>query len=81
MLTKTQTFNTTTVTGDRRGSTRWMAPELLDMDDPQLHSKESDVWAFGMTLYVSHHYTVYQHDHEAEPNVANLKWKNTVFAT
>lgn len=52
MLIATQTFNTTTGNGAVRGSTRWMAPELLDMDDPQLHSKQSDVWALGMTFYV-----------------------------
>lgn len=52
MLIATQTFNTTTGNGAVRGSTRWMAPELLDMDDPQLHSKQSDVWALGMTFFV-----------------------------
>lgn len=28
------------------------APELLDVDQPGIHSKETDVWAFGMTVYV-----------------------------
>ncbi|KAL5513537.1 hypothetical protein ACEPAH_3936 [Sanghuangporus vaninii] len=33
-----------------RGTVRWMARELLE--DPQaVHSKESDIWAFGMTIY------------------------------
>lgn len=29
-----------------------MASELLDMDNDNAHTKETDVWAFGMTLYV-----------------------------
>ncbi|OCB92096.1 kinase-like protein [Sanghuangporus baumii] len=34
-----------------KGTVRWMARELLE--DPQaVHSKESDIWAFGMTIYV-----------------------------
>ena len=39
-----------------KGSLRWMAIELLIMteaeDSPVSHSKETDVWAFGMTAYV-----------------------------
>ena len=42
--------NTTTV----RGSVRWMAPEFFDSDDPVTeHSKATDVWGFGATIYVS----------------------------
>ena len=38
------------------GSARWMSPELLipPADQDGLHTKESDVWAFGMTAYVRH---------------------------
>lgn len=36
-----------------RGSLRWMAVEFFEMTDPPvLHSEKSDVWAFGMTVYV-----------------------------
>jgi serine/threonine protein kinase len=37
------------------GSCRWMAPELLgsaDEQDHPSHTKASDVWAFGMVVYV-----------------------------
>lgn len=30
------------------GSTRWMAPELMEGSDPA--SKETDIWALGMTV-------------------------------
>lgn len=48
-------FVSTTHEGDPRGTIRWMAVELLN---PQAgaqpkHSKETDVWAYGMTVYVS----------------------------
>ena len=40
-----------------KGNTRWMAVELIDTRDPlqnhQFHTKETDVWAFGMVVYVS----------------------------
>lgn len=35
------------------GSIRWMAPEIFDMNHGNKHTRESDVWAFGMTVYVS----------------------------
>lgn len=43
-----------------RGTTRWMAIELFtgvpgnsdDGDGLNIRTKESDVWAFGMTIYV-----------------------------
>ncbi|KAL5504047.1 hypothetical protein ACEPAH_8120 [Sanghuangporus vaninii] len=46
-------FVSTTHDGHAKGSMRWMAVELLDpCDDVEpKHSKETDVWAFGMTLY------------------------------
>ncbi|EJC97441.1 kinase-like protein [Fomitiporia mediterranea MF3/22] len=39
--------------GGLKGSIRWMAYELLDFEslDGGHHTKESDVWAFGMTVY------------------------------
>jgi len=35
------------------GTVRWMAPELLDGSSPTV-TKESDVYAFGMTALVSY---------------------------
>lgn len=36
------------------GTTRWMSPELFLQDGkPVLHTKNSDIWAFGMAVYVS----------------------------
>lgn len=37
--------------GDFRGSLRWMAIELVESDHRRTF--ETDVWAFGMTVYVS----------------------------
>ena len=34
------------------GSLRWMAPELFDLEGSMAHTKESDIWAYGMTIYV-----------------------------
>ena len=56
-------INSVTIAGttNLKGNTRWMALELIrDVPEiePQdghmhsLHTKQSDVWAFGMTLYV-----------------------------
>jgi serine/threonine protein kinase len=43
-----------------KGSTRWMAPELLipESDEAGAHepvepNQKTDIWAFGMTIYVS----------------------------
>ena len=35
------------------GNTRWMAVELLSIDDDVSPSPETDVWALGMVTYVS----------------------------
>ena len=37
-----------------RGTVRFMAPELLNTAESQSvrHTKESDIWAFGMTVLV-----------------------------
>ena len=37
-----------------RGTVQFNAPELLDPEAGQItHSKASDVWAYGMTVFVS----------------------------
>ncbi|EJC99172.1 kinase-like protein, partial [Fomitiporia mediterranea MF3/22] len=54
MLSSTVTFAGAT-SGGIKGSMRWMAYELLDFSSDGHHTKESDVWAFGMTVYVSRH--------------------------
>ncbi len=52
-MTSSQTIGGSTT--DIRGSVRWMAIELIAVglnSGPSFHSKESDVWAYGMVLYV-----------------------------
>ncbi|KAI5122336.1 hypothetical protein M0805_002503 [Coniferiporia weirii] len=52
MLSATQSLGNS-ATGIK-GSIRWMAPELLSFsvgEPPKTHTKSSDVWAFGMTVY------------------------------
>ena len=45
-------------TSNLKGSIRWLAIELIDQHEPEesqtqtFHTKQSDVWAFGMTVYV-----------------------------
>lgn len=39
-------------------SARWMAYEgffgaIAESDEPTMHTKASDIWAFGMVIYVS----------------------------
>ena len=54
MLSYSQTIMKTTTTDRVRGSLRWMAYELVSDEEEELkHTKASDVWAYGMTLYVS----------------------------
>ena len=36
-----------------KGTNLFWAPELLDIEQEVRQSKETDVWAFGMTVYVS----------------------------
>jgi serine/threonine protein kinase len=49
--------NTVTGTTTLGGNVRYMAPELLGPQAAglvhQFHTKQSDVWAFGMVVYVS----------------------------
>ncbi|KAL5526659.1 hypothetical protein ACEPAF_8383 [Sanghuangporus sanghuang] len=54
MLDSSQSiFVSTTHDGQTKGSARWMAIELFVSDDGAevKHTKETDIWAFGMTLY------------------------------
>ena len=59
LISSTQTVETATAAG--KGSLRWQARELLADDGFQQdgavhHSKESDIWAFGMTCLVNLHF-------------------------
>lgn len=40
------------VTTTTKGTNLFWAPELLDIDQTVQQSKATDVWAFGMTVYV-----------------------------
>ena len=55
MLSASQTLHfTSTLTGGLRGTIRFTSKELLlatDMD-PEMYTRASDVWAFGMTVLV-----------------------------
>lgn len=56
LITSTSTCEA--ATDASKGSSRWQAPELIiprdDADSSEgIHTKESDVWAFGMTGLVS----------------------------
>ena len=52
MLAATHSLDTTT-SGQLRGSSRWMFVLLLSIGDSSpVHTFESDVWAFGMTVHV-----------------------------
>ena len=44
----------TDVSSGVEGTMRYLAPELLDAEKAGAsYTKESDVWAFGMTVFVS----------------------------
>lgn len=43
-----------TTTGSIRGSIPWMAMELFESGETKVtYTRETDIWAFGMTVYVS----------------------------
>lgn len=56
----TASITATTSTASVKGSTRWMAVELLKINyeatslsrNSAEHTKETDVWAYGMVIYV-----------------------------
>lgn len=51
LLTFSDTFTKTT--GGVKSTVRWTAVELFGLDSElQVFTKEADVWAFGMLIYV-----------------------------
>lgn len=52
MLAASQTLSGSSTTEKLKGSIRWMAYEFF-ADGQTEHTKETDIWAFGMTAYVS----------------------------
>lgn len=54
MISSEQSFSTSLDHGAVKGTIRWMAFELFGLDDDDVeHTKASDMWAYGMILYVS----------------------------
>lgn len=51
LLIASATKETATKAG--KGSARWLAPELLQAADYDVHTVQSDIWALGMTYLVS----------------------------
>jgi serine/threonine protein kinase len=49
----TPTHSLAKITSTVKGTTSYLAPELIDDINPSKHSKNSDVWALGMTIFVS----------------------------
>lgn len=59
MLAASSTLAGETTAEKMKGTLRWLAFEFFEPKKGQTeHTKESDVWAFGMTAYVSGHYDV-----------------------
>ena len=55
VLSETSTLSQGTTTENVRGTARYMAKECLVYSDEQsspVYTKEADMWAFGMTVYV-----------------------------
>ncbi|EJD08193.1 kinase-like protein, partial [Fomitiporia mediterranea MF3/22] len=54
LIVATHTMNAVTQSGTQRGSTRCMSPEIIEPPDGHVtYSEQSDIWAFGMTIYMS----------------------------
>ena len=51
IISASETLKGTTTSGVQ-GSLRWMAPEFFQEENP-VHSKVTDVWGYGATVYVS----------------------------
>ena len=59
MLSYSQTIMASTEHGSVNGTIRWMAFELFGLDNDHVeHTKASDMWAYGMIIYVSDFYLV-----------------------
>ena len=58
VLSETATIFQGTTSGSTRGTARYIAREILSPSDPRspIYTKEADVWAFGMTIYVRLHF-------------------------
>lgn len=52
MISYSMTILKTTQSGPR-GTARWMAYELLLDSEKLVHTEASDIWAYGMVVYVS----------------------------
>ncbi|KLO14151.1 kinase-like protein, partial [Schizopora paradoxa] len=51
-ISRIVTTNSSTTSTNVKGSTRWMALELLSDDDAEgRHTMMTDIWAFGMVVY------------------------------
>ena len=81
-----------TITGTRRlkGSVRWMATELFEPGStaiegrPNFDTKASDVWAYGMVLYVRQWYPLHYNVHllpSLNRNYYLAKYRTTICAT
>ena len=55
MIAASQSLLWQTTAEHIKGTVRWLAVEYLKLGKLQnIHTKETDVWAFGMTIYVRH---------------------------
>ena len=70
------TSRTTTAVGKRQGTIRWMAPELLYPDmfgftgrlERQLPSKDTDIYAIGMTILEVSAHPCLSKEHDSPSN-------------
>ena len=56
-----------TSSANLKGSARWMAPELFNLEIDTHHTKETDMWAFGMTVYVRTSRISFRRSHDPSP--------------